>query len=39
MAERVVLPGFGHNPQLHPDFNAALLDFVSNAEERARVSD
>ena len=30
-AERLVLPGFGHNPQLHPDFNAALLDFVGRA--------
>ncbi len=27
-AERVVLPGFGHNAQLHPEFNRALLDFV-----------
>ena len=27
-AERLVLPGFGHNAQLHPDFNAALLGFV-----------
>ena len=29
-AERLVLPGFGHNPQLHPDFNAALLAFVGS---------
>ncbi len=31
-AERLVLPGFGHNAQLHPDFNAALLDFVARAQ-------
>ena len=30
-AERLVLPGFGHNPQLHPAFNAALADFVARA--------
>jgi pimeloyl-ACP methyl ester carboxylesterase len=30
-AERVVLPGFGHNAQLHPDFNRVLLDFVTRA--------
>ncbi len=28
-AERVVLPGFGHNAQLHPGFNRVLLDFVA----------
>ena len=28
-AERVVLPGYGHNAQLHPEFNAALAEFVS----------
>jgi pimeloyl-ACP methyl ester carboxylesterase len=27
-AERAVLPGFGHNAQLHPEFNRVLLDFV-----------
>ena len=30
-AERVVLPGFGHTVQRHPDFNAALADFVDRA--------
>jgi pimeloyl-ACP methyl ester carboxylesterase len=30
-AERAVLPGFGHNPQRHPDFNAVLADFVLRA--------
>ena len=30
-AERVVLPGFGHSVQRHPDFNAALADFVDRA--------
>ena len=28
-AERLVLAGHGHNVQLHPRFNAALLDFVA----------
>ena len=31
-AERLVLPGFGHNAQLHPGFNAALLAFVARAQ-------
>ena len=31
-AERLVLPGFGHNPQRHPAFNEALADFVERAE-------
>lgn len=30
-AERLVLPGYGHNPQRHPDFNEALADFVERA--------
>jgi pimeloyl-ACP methyl ester carboxylesterase len=30
-AERLVLPGFGHTVQLHPEFNAALVDFVERA--------
>ena len=30
-AERLVLPGYGHNAQLHPDFNGALADFVQRA--------
>ena len=30
-AERVVIPGHGHNPQLSPAFTAALLDFVARA--------
>ncbi len=34
-AQRQVFAGFGHNPQLHPDFNAALFAFVTAAERRA----
>ncbi len=34
-AERLVLPGYGHNPQLHPDFNDRLARFVERAA-RAR---
>ena len=30
-AERVVLPGYGHTVQRHPDFNDALTDFVERA--------
>lgn len=30
-AERVVLPGFGHTVQRHPEFNAILADFVDRA--------
>lgn len=30
-AERVVLPGYGHAAQRHPDFNAHLVDFVERA--------
>jgi len=33
-AERLVLPGHGHNVQLHPEFNAALLAFVASVERR-----
>ena len=33
-AERVVLEGFGHTVQRHPDFNDALADFVSRAGAR-----
>ena len=33
-AERVMLPGFGHNAQLHPEFNAVLLAFVERAERK-----
>lgn len=33
-AERVVLPGYGHSVQRHPDFNAALADFVERAAAR-----
>ena len=33
-AERLVLPGFGHNAQLHPGFNSALTDFVEQAARR-----
>ena len=30
-ADRVVLPGYGHAVQRHPDFNARLADFVERA--------
>jgi len=30
-AERVVLPGYGHVVQRHPDFNDVLADFVARA--------
>jgi pimeloyl-ACP methyl ester carboxylesterase len=30
-AERVVLPGYGHTVQRHPDFNAVLTDFVERS--------
>ena len=30
-AERLVIPGHGHNPQLSPLFTAALFDFVARA--------
>lgn len=33
-AERLVLRGHGHNAQLHPAFNAALLAFVTSVERR-----
>jgi len=33
-AERVVIPGHGHNPQLSPAFTAALLDVVARAAAR-----
>lgn len=38
LAERLVLPGYGHVVQLHPDFNDHLADFVerTSAERRAR---
>jgi pimeloyl-ACP methyl ester carboxylesterase len=32
-AERLVLPGYGHTAQRHPDFNAALAEFVLRADE------
>jgi len=35
-AERAVLPGFGHTPQRHPDFNAVLADFVERARTDPR---
>lgn len=35
-AERVVVPGFGHTAQRHPDFNAHLADFVDRASQRGR---
>lgn len=33
-AERVVLPGYGHVAQLHPEFNATLAGFVERAAPR-----
>jgi len=33
-AERLVLGGHGHSVQRHPDFNAALADFVERAAAR-----
>jgi pimeloyl-ACP methyl ester carboxylesterase len=33
-AERIVLPGYGHTVQRHPDFNPALADFVDRASQR-----
>ena len=33
-AERVVLEGFGHTVQRHPDFNDRLVDFVDRASPR-----
>jgi pimeloyl-ACP methyl ester carboxylesterase len=33
-AERLVLPGYGHAAQRHPDFNAQLTDFVERASAR-----
>lgn len=35
-AERLVLPGYGHNPHRHPDFNCLLADFVERAGEGRR---
>jgi pimeloyl-ACP methyl ester carboxylesterase len=35
-AERLVLPGFGHTAQRHPDFNPRLREFVARAETAAR---
>jgi pimeloyl-ACP methyl ester carboxylesterase len=34
-AERLVLPGYGHAAQRHPDFNARLADFVERAARAA----
>ena len=33
-AERLVIPGHGHNPQLSPSFTTALLDFIARAARR-----
>jgi hypothetical protein len=33
-AERVVLEGFGHTVQRHPEFNGVLADFVERAAAR-----
>jgi pimeloyl-ACP methyl ester carboxylesterase len=35
-AERLVLPGYGHAPQRHPNFNDALASFVDRAAARPR---
>src|SRR5262249_51200116 len=35
-AERLVLPGYGHAPQLHPDFNDALAAFVERSATRGQ---
>jgi pimeloyl-ACP methyl ester carboxylesterase len=35
-AERVVLPGYGHVVQLHPEFNDRLADFVERAAAARR---
>jgi pimeloyl-ACP methyl ester carboxylesterase len=35
-AERLTLPGHGHMPQRHPDFDSALADFVQRAASIAR---
>lgn len=34
-AERVVLPGYGHAAQRHPDFNAHLTEFVERSSAAA----
>src|SRR3954452_11444811 len=34
-AERLVLPGYGHTAQMHPEFNEALAEFVGRANSRA----
>lgn len=34
-AERLVVPGYGHNPQLDPAFTAALLAFAARVDERS----
>jgi pimeloyl-ACP methyl ester carboxylesterase len=38
-AERVVLRGHGHSVQRHPDFNAALADFVDRAAAVSRAGE
>lgn len=35
-AERLVLPGYGHAAQRHPEFNDRLAEFVERAARRAR---
>ena len=37
-AERIVLPGYGHAAQRHPDFNAYLTDFVERAAPNPQLS-
>ena len=37
-AERIVLEGFGHTVQRHPDFNEHLADFVERAAARSNAS-
>jgi len=37
-AERLVLAGYGHAPQLHPGFNDALASFVDRAADSRRIT-
>ena len=38
-AERIVLSGYGHVVQLHPDFNDRLADFIARAARPHRLRD
>ena len=35
-AERLILPGYGHSPHRHPDFDLALTAFLERAESAVR---